>query len=519
MRHGGTNLHRAACLGLALALLASGAQAANPPAKKTRRIPLPPEALDLTPPTVPPPVEKSEKAESQAKPAPAKIAPSKPTPSKTPTAKSSTPRGPIVQSPPAASNNPVVRPSPTLTRKAAPANADPEEESSRRLRRLDPEPPGEQIVISDDAVGPPREDLPPTGVELVRERYSDGRTRLERYVVQDDAGNYINHGLWTWYDPRGHVLGAGEFREGRRVGKWMRVFPSGEGMVFTAASFQQFRAPFVCTAYFDDDGRLDGVWSARDSRGLVAFTWEFSHGDPHGKSTWFYPNGNRMREANYMHGVLEGAWLEWGPDNKLTTDAIYLQGQMLSRAVESYSNGQPRMTGTYLHARQHTRLTFDFWEGRIDRKGASSGAGKVRHGQFTWYHPNGVKQLEGNYQDDLAVGVFTWWYPNGQKGLEGPYENGKQQGEFTWWHQNGLKKMQVAFSNGHEVGTKLEWNEQGQLLSNAPTPPRSDRHDGGGEPEPLLVTPDAPPDLAPPVPPPPVEQSRTAQPNSRTRRN
>ena len=56
MRFGGSNLHRGACVGLVLALLAGAAQAANPPAKKTRRIPLPPEALDLTPPTAPPPV-------------------------------------------------------------------------------------------------------------------------------------------------------------------------------------------------------------------------------------------------------------------------------------------------------------------------------------------------------------------------------------------------------------------------------------------------------------------------------
>jgi antitoxin component YwqK of YwqJK toxin-antitoxin module len=496
-------------VGLLLAF-AGTAQAADPPAKKSRRIPMPAEALDLTPPVAPPPVEKSD-----APKAPKAVA-------KTP-ASTSSPKSaakPIAKAPPSSTSSPVVRPSPTVGKKSSPANAEPGEENSGRLRELVPDPPGEQIVISDGAVGPPREDLPPSGVEVVRERYPDGKPRLERYVVQDDAGNYVNHGLWTWYDPRGRVLGAGEFREGKRVGKWMRVFPPGEGTVFAAASFQQFKAPFVCTAYFDDDGNLDGVWTAHDSRGLLAFTWEFSHGDPNGKSVWYYPNGKRLREANYMQGVLEGAWLEWGPDNKLTTDAIYIQGQMLSRAVESYANGQPRMTGTYLHARQSTRLTFDFWEGRVDRKGSTTGGGKVRHGMFTWYHPNGAKQLEGNYQDDLATGVFTWWYPNGQKGLEGPYEDGKQHGQFTGWHPNGLKQMQVRYEFGQESGAKLQWNEQGQLVTNAPSPSRSKRGDApsGGQPEPILVTPDAPPELAPPMPPPPVEESRTAQPSARTKR-
>ncbi|MCE9556285.1 MAG: hypothetical protein K8T91_23290, partial [Planctomycetes bacterium] len=37
-------------------------------------------------------------------------------------------------------------------------------------------------------------------VEVVRERYPDGKIKVEREVIRDAEENYVNHGLWKMWD-------------------------------------------------------------------------------------------------------------------------------------------------------------------------------------------------------------------------------------------------------------------------------------------------------------------------------
>src|SRR5690349_15541026 len=41
----------------------------------------------------------------------------------------------------------------------------------------------------------------PGEVEIVRERYADGKVRIERQVTLDADGDYVNHGAWKQYSP------------------------------------------------------------------------------------------------------------------------------------------------------------------------------------------------------------------------------------------------------------------------------------------------------------------------------
>src|SRR5215207_7339187 len=43
-------------------------------------------------------------------------------------------------------------------------------------------------------------------IELVRERYADGKVRVERQVTLNNDGNYVNHGTWKMYSPSGDVV-------------------------------------------------------------------------------------------------------------------------------------------------------------------------------------------------------------------------------------------------------------------------------------------------------------------------
>jgi hypothetical protein len=72
--------------------------------------------------------------------------------------------------------------------------------------------------------------------------------------------------------------------------------------------------------------------------------------------------------------------------------------------------------------------------------------------------------MEGRYEADQPTGKFTWWYPNGQKQLQGDYANGKQTGKFTWWHPTGQKQLEGAYVAGVLTGKWTRWNADGRVV-------------------------------------------------------
>jgi hypothetical protein len=108
-----------------------------------------------------------------------------------------------------------------------------------------------------------------TRTEIIRERYPSTAIKIERHVAQDDDGNYYNHGLYTHFDEKGRVIGTGEFREGKRQGKWQRWFAANEGPMFTGPMFKEFQGPFASEVTYLDD-QLNGVWRVFDGKGRKA---------------------------------------------------------------------------------------------------------------------------------------------------------------------------------------------------------------------------------------------------------
>src|SRR5688500_16773242 len=105
-------------------------------------------------------------------------------------------------------------------------------------------------------------------IEVITERYPSRAVRVEREVAQDDQGNYYNHGAWSHWDENGVLKGSGEYRNGRRHGKWVRWFNTGESKILSSALYKSFQAPFVSEATFVD-GKLHGTWNIVDTQGRL----------------------------------------------------------------------------------------------------------------------------------------------------------------------------------------------------------------------------------------------------------
>src|SRR6478735_10050670 len=101
-------------------------------------------------------------------------------------------------------------------------------------------------------------------VELVRERYLDGKVRIERQVTLNNDGNYVNHGAWKMYSEAGDVIAEGQYTFGERTGLWTRWNGRSNSPAMNEATFRNFKAPFMSQATFVN-GKMDGDWVITDA--------------------------------------------------------------------------------------------------------------------------------------------------------------------------------------------------------------------------------------------------------------
>jgi len=301
--------------------------------------------------------------------------------------------------------------------------------------------------------------------EVIHERFPNRSVKVERHVVQDASGNYVNHGTWTMFDEKGRTVGCGDFRYGERNGLWTRWHPAGGKDMFSQVPYKHFQAPFVSEVTYDN-GRPHGKWTVYDNKDRKCSEFAFEHGERQGKSVWYYPNGEKMREIDFTAGQLDGHWQEWGPNKSLTMNEAYQSGRRLAKKVETYPNGKTKSDGTYLFAREVLKHTYDWWNGTVTTTSAKEGKDQ-RHGAYTAWHKNGQKSEEGHYLNDLPVGKFTWWFANGQLSIEGQFDSGDRDGAWTWWHENGQKAVSGEFVKGVEIGKWTWWKEDGKVANSA----------------------------------------------------
>jgi uncharacterized protein len=302
-------------------------------------------------------------------------------------------------------------------------------------------------------------------IETIKERYPNGRVRIEREVTQDAAGNYNNHGKWKMWDDRGNGIAEGNFEHGKRTGTWVRWYRSvSEAKLLTQQPYQQFAGPFASQATFKD-GQLDGMWAIYDAKQHKISEWNFSDGRRNGTSTWWYPTGRKMREVQYRDGDIDGTFLEWDVQGIATVKDTYQTGRKLAPKVAHHTGGVKKSQGMYLFARETEKTPDDWWNcspQTTTRQGKDE-----KHGPWISWYGNNQRQLEGSYEHDLQCGKFTWWHSNGQKALEGEFDHGKQDGSWTWWYNTGQKSIQGHYAQGNPTGRWTWWKEDGKVTQSA----------------------------------------------------
>lgn len=301
--------------------------------------------------------------------------------------------------------------------------------------------------------------------EKVVERYPNRTVKIERFVAQDDQGNFFNHGPWAKWNEEGQLMGRGQFIGGAQSGKWIRFFSDDEtAEAFGTALELGFEGPFTSTAEFAD-GKLNGVWVVFDAKKRQVSAADFRDGERHGKSVSWRPDGKKFRELEYTLGELDGKATEYDKNEVPVKQEEFVQGFRHAVKVEHYPTGEVKSECEMLFAKEIVEAQENWWRGTTTVKVVGSVGRDQRHGKYVAWNIEGQKVLEGSYVDDQPDGKFTWYHENGNKAIEGAFAAGKQNGPWTWWYSHGLKEISGEYVMGVEGGNWRSWEENGLIVS------------------------------------------------------
>jgi antitoxin component YwqK of YwqJK toxin-antitoxin module len=301
------------------------------------------------------------------------------------------------------------------------------------------------------------------GIEPVVDRYPDGKAKIERQVVLDSTGNYVNHGEWKHLDPKGNVIAQGHFDMGKRIGPWVRWHSPRDTAVLKQFPFNKYKPPFQSQANFSDD-KMDGEWLITDASQRKCMQVSLSAGKRNGTTTVWLPNGVIFSQATYDEGVRAGDVMEADQKGELKRVATYIEGRSLSTKLVKGRGKHPKKSEEqFLAPKAILKTPDDFWSLTLAEYTAEGDA--VHHGPSTIWHDNGQLQQQGYYQYGKKSGAFTFHYENGQVAATGEYKDDVPEGLWIWSHRNGQKATVGEYRAGQPVGQWRWWKEDGMLAS------------------------------------------------------
>jgi len=116
--------------------------------------------------------------------------------------------------------------------------------------------------------------------------------------------------------------------------------------------------------------------------GSLDLEMNYRQNQPHGKSVWWYRNGQKWWETDYVNGQIHGRDIMWYVNGQIHCEVDYYQNQPHGKSINWHTNGQKRREVDY-------------------RKGK-------RYGKYVLWYESGTLDYEHYYIDDQQVTREEW---------------------------------------------------------------------------------------------------------------
>jgi len=235
-----------------------------------------------------------------------------------------------------------------------------------------------------------------------------------------DAGR---QGEYVTRDPDGNVTSKGQYKDGKRVGKWSYVSAFGDRTEYN----------------YSEDGLYDGDYLVTDKDGKV------------------------RTSGRYKDGKAVGHWT-------MTTLGLY---EVID--WKSAADLDVVVEGDFVDGKRDGEWKVTF-EGALIAAGAYKNG--LRDGTWQYYHVGGGLGANADYKGGLLDGQWEEFNDQGAVTFRSQYKNGKRAGEYTAYYPDGTIQTHgnfaVVLGVSLHVGDWDTFNEAGELIERS-------AYDGNGD--------------------------------------
>jgi antitoxin component YwqK of YwqJK toxin-antitoxin module len=221
----------------------------------------------------------------------------------------------------------------------------------------------------------------------------------------DQHGERIRHGPYLEVYESSYRKEIGQYRDGRRVGTWMRWYPTNQP---SSTTVYEDGKPATFVAWHEngqkweegrfEKGRPNGAWIRWHANGKKEFEGFYNHGTLDRLFTTWHDNGQKEEEGSYDDGVRQGMWTKWHRNGQKRSEILFHDGKPEDWYRAWHENGQQAEQALFQHGKPE--------------------------GTYTLWHDNGQKEEEGTYKDGLLEGGVTAWDKDGHVWMKNEYRGG-----------------------------------------------------------------------------------------------
>ncbi len=195
-----------------------------------------------------------------------------------------------------------------------------------------------------------------SGVIIGSEQYKDGILIAEGVL---DLKN-LQQGHWKEYHETGELRAEGDYKNGVKIGDWIFYYPNGK--TDQKGKYDNRGRPTGIWKWYYDNGQLlreesykdglrEGMMTEYDEKGNVITQGEYIEGQKEGP--WFFQMNDYREEGAYHADMREGNWKHtYTTNGKKRFEGNYVNGQPDGKHTWWYENGNVWQVGNYAYGQK-----------------------------------------------------------------------------------------------------------------------------------------------------------------------
>ncbi len=233
----------------------------------------------------------------------------------------------------------------------------------------------------------------------IRTYFDTNGTTKGAPAIEMQVKRGVRDGIFKRYDPQGHLLEEGFFRQNLPHGEYKEYYPSGQ---IRRKIVYDLGTRIGQALHYHENGQVAKVIDYKDreiQQSIVEFDtsgnklreYQLYKHKPHGKWIEYYPGGAIKEKRQYKDGLLDGWVKTYDEQGHLQKEEPYKAGRMEGEAIYYYPNGKVHKKVTYKYGRKHG--TYVEYTAESTEKQRGQFANDLPHGEWIITSENGKKRV------------------------------------------------------------------------------------------------------------------------------